>query len=244
MQKIALDGDCAQPTRVNDMDGDCAQLTWLKIGTAPRPQPWARLRVPVKVGSAGAEFFLLVNKHGSHWLVEKRYEHDVDRGVPLSQSILGQARLERTIALELASARCRSILRSVPAIEMLLASGSLFMPAEHGVQLFSDFAPGGSLNDWITAAAGRDTPFGLVVLAQDSVRSVPVSFTVCSTRYSQPMPFGCSHDMMRSTHACLIAAHLQVTSIMRQLLAALHTMHWLPPWRPSGKVPILHLDLS
>lgn len=44
------------------------------------------------------------------------------------------------------------------------------MPVERGVQLFSDFAPGGSLSDWITAAAGRDPPFGRVALTRDSVR--------------------------------------------------------------------------
>lgn len=150
--------------------GPPVELVWLKTASCRRTRPWARLQVKLpdgrKIGSANAKFYLLVNLRGTRMLVEKRYDNS-------SGYLAGKN--EADIALDLSALRQTAILRSVPATECLSETGS---SCTRGIQLFSEFAPGGSLSEWIESAArccglrergGRSARFGAIRLDDDSV---------------------------------------------------------------------------
>lgn len=132
--------------------------------------PWARIRSREAAADAivddmdRPQFFLLTNYSGE-LIVEKRYS--------ASSSL---AIIERRLSCELSSARLSSILRYIDAEEVRPTEDDTFVASPHGVQIFSHFAPGGSLTDWVKAAAGAavgpryaDMVFGEIPLADGTV---------------------------------------------------------------------------
>lgn len=165
------------------------ELAWLCTAAAPgikQARPWARIEVVLPgeklVGSAPASFYLLVNLRGTRMLVEKRYSS------ALEQDKLAAAVNEQSIASALSAVRQTAILRTVPAREMSSASG---VDAPRGIQIFSEFAPGGSLSDWVAKAAkqcgltGRAAVFGAIKLDDEAVRTEPLIETLLSAQQVQ-----------------------------------------------------------
>lgn len=146
-------------------------LAWLRMHDRADARPWARIRVATHTGSAPADFFLLLSCDGSRMLVEKRYRN----------GSMKDAEAESKFARELSTARQLAILRFMPATEVERRPDGAFQDRAQGIQLFSDFAPGGSLSEWVETAArsagmpdgGRSLKFGEIPIKEDTVRAYP-----------------------------------------------------------------------
>lgn len=154
--------------RMTPSDSENMDITWLRMHDSATPRPWARVRVHKHTGSAPADFYLLLANDGSRMLVEKRY----------TRGSLEDPRKESKFARELSTARQLAILRFLPASEVEPQPDGSFRDRPQGVQLFSDFAPGGSLSEWVeTAARAASMPsgdrilrFGEIPVKDDTVR--------------------------------------------------------------------------